>query len=211
MDLKAPFAFQSRAGQEPEEIPGERGYRSIWGQLFDSKEKQARLKSTQQFHAIKSFELRRIDFIMMCGDICRSDLKRFDERPRGEVSRCLGVRGINTKVFQMSWRDGGFALSSLEDRQYTVLTRTILDMFVSRDPAVRNLMTQMEMEERTVWNWKIEERTDDTGGLFRWDPPLPDLSFQKERRGVCDSEEKTIGEFEDTCRKERMQDISMFP
>jgi hypothetical protein len=39
---------------------------------------RSRLNITQKMHAIKTFELPRIDFRMMCGDLTQSDLRRFD-------------------------------------------------------------------------------------------------------------------------------------
>jgi hypothetical protein len=47
---------------------------------------RSRLNLTQKLHAIKTFELPRIDFRMMCGDIYQSDLREFDSWLRGQSS-----------------------------------------------------------------------------------------------------------------------------
>jgi hypothetical protein len=74
---------------------------------------QSRLNLTYRMHAIKTFELPRIDFRMMCGDITQSDLRRFDRWLRGKISGWLKTPGIVVETFLMSWRDGGFTIPSL--------------------------------------------------------------------------------------------------
>jgi hypothetical protein len=89
---------------------------------------RSRLNLTQKLHAIKTFELPRIDFRMMNGDIYQSDLREFDSWLRGQIMGWFKIPGIATEVFLMSWRDGGFTLPSLEERQYTMVIRTLLDV-----------------------------------------------------------------------------------
>jgi hypothetical protein len=45
----------------------------------------SRLNITQKMHAIKTFELPRIDFRMMCGGLTQSDLRKFDSWLRGRI------------------------------------------------------------------------------------------------------------------------------
>jgi hypothetical protein len=89
---------------------------------------RSRLNLTYRLHAIKMFELPRIDFRMMYGDITQSGLRGFDCWLRGTISRWLKTPGIVVETFLMSWRDGGFTIHSLEERQYTMLIRTMLDI-----------------------------------------------------------------------------------
>jgi hypothetical protein len=81
---------------------------------------------------------------MMCGDIYQSDLRSFDSWLRGQVMSWLKIPGIATEVFLMSWRDGGFTLPSLEERQYTMIIRTLLDMMSTTD---RELLASMRTFE----------------------------------------------------------------
>jgi hypothetical protein len=62
----------------------------------------SRLNITQKLHAIKTFELPRIDFRMMCGDITQSDLRGFDSWLRGQIASWLGTRNIVIEAFLMS-------------------------------------------------------------------------------------------------------------
>jgi hypothetical protein len=101
---------------------------------------RSRLNLTYRLHAIKTFELPRIDFRMMCGDITQSDLRDFDRWLRGQISTWLHTPGIIAETFLMSWRDGGFTIPSLEERQYTVLIRTILDMMSTSDIQLLKIM-----------------------------------------------------------------------
>jgi hypothetical protein len=63
---------------------------------------RSRLNLTYRLHAIKTFELPRIDFRMMCGDITQSDLRDFDRWLRGQISTWLHTPGIIAETFLMS-------------------------------------------------------------------------------------------------------------
>jgi hypothetical protein len=136
---------------------------------------------TQKLQAINAFELPRIDFRMMCGGVYQSDLRRFDSWMRGEIMRWLKIPGIATAVFLMGWRDGRFTLPSLEDRQYTMIIRTILDMMSTTDKELLGIMRQFEEEEAERYHSIIVERKEDLGGFLRWDGDLPDWEHTQER------------------------------
>jgi hypothetical protein len=72
---------------------------------------RSRLNITQKLHALKTFELPRIDFRMMCGDLYQADLREFNSWIRGQIMGRLKIPGIATEVFLMSWRDGGFTVN----------------------------------------------------------------------------------------------------
>jgi hypothetical protein len=126
-------------------------------------------------HAIKTFELPRIDFRMMCGDITQSDLRGFDRWLRGKISSWLRTPGIIVETFLMSWRDGGFTIPSLEERQYTMLIRTMLDMMSTVDIQLLKIMRQFEKEEAEAYNCRVVERDpnsdEEGGGFLRWYGP----------------------------------------
>jgi hypothetical protein len=44
----------------------------------------------------------------------------------------------------MNWRDGGFTLSFLEERQYTMVIRKVLDMLSTTDKELLAIMRQFE-------------------------------------------------------------------
>jgi hypothetical protein len=140
---------------------------------------RSRLNLTHRMHAIKTFELQRIDFRMMCGDITQSDLRDFDRWLRGRISGWLHTPGIIAETFLMSWRDGGFTIPSLEERQYTMLVRTMLDMMSTTDIQLLKIMKQFEKEEAAVYDCEIVERDpnskEEGGGFLRWYGNIPDL------------------------------------
>jgi hypothetical protein len=101
---------------------------------------QSKLRITQKMLALKMFVFPRIDYRMMCADLSRSHLEKWDTNIRGMVGEWFGIHGIPKELFQMSWRDGGFSFPSLRDRQNTLVIRTILAMMSSPDEITRKLM-----------------------------------------------------------------------
>jgi hypothetical protein len=136
---------------------------------------KSRLNLTQKLRAIKTFELPRIDFRMMCGDLYQSDLREFDSWLRGQVMGWLKIPGIATEVFLMSWRDGGFTLPSLEERQYTMIIRTLLDVMSTMDQELLKIMRMFEKEEAQRYGCEVVDRNKDAGGFMRWEGTLPDV------------------------------------
>jgi hypothetical protein len=47
----------------------------------------------------------------------------------------------------MSWRDGGFTLPSLRERQNTMIIRTICDITTSKDKQIREVIEYFESEQ----------------------------------------------------------------
>jgi hypothetical protein len=46
----------------------------------------------------------------------------------------------------LSWRDGGFTMPSLEDRQNTMVIRTICDIMTTKDPQLMLMLSNFEEE-----------------------------------------------------------------
>jgi hypothetical protein len=162
---------------------------------------RSKLNITQKFHAIKTFELPRIDFRMRCGDIYQSDLREFDQWLRGRINSWLNFHGMPTEIFQMSWRDGGFTPQSLEEWQDTMVIRTILDMMSTTDRDLLEIMRQFEEEEEARYGCEIVDRQNDTGGFLRWEGELPDL---RSKAGPEDEGDKDLHHL-------LREDLSIFP
>jgi hypothetical protein len=180
------FSHEERWGAE-EEIPTETSSLYLGTTIAFNKEDEAKhgkhiiesmqenilaigrshLNLTQKLHAIKTFELPRIDFRMMNGDIYQSDLRAFDSRLRGQIMGWLRIPGIATEVFLMSWRDGGFTMPSLEERQYTMVIRTLLDVMSTADVELLHIMRQFEKEEAERYGCRVIDRKEDEGGFMR--------------------------------------------
>jgi hypothetical protein len=75
---------------------------------------RSRLKIVQKMHALKTFVFPRIDYRMMCADLDKSHIDKWDSHLRGIVSEWFKVKNIPTEIFQMSWRDGGLFIPIVE-------------------------------------------------------------------------------------------------
>jgi hypothetical protein len=170
---------------------------------------RSHLNITQKLHAIKTGELPRIDFRTMCGDLYQSDLWKFDSWMRGQITGRSQIKGIATDVFQMSWRDGGFTLPSLEERQYTMVIRTFLDVISTTDLTLLGVVRQFKEEEAERYGCLIVERQHDMGGFLRWEGELPDLRTHPGRAEDHDRHQEDFGE-EDLHHLLRV-DLSIFP
>jgi hypothetical protein len=155
----------------------------------------SRLRLTQKTHAVKAFEIPRIDLRMMCADIYQSDLRKFDSWMRGKTMGWLKLHGIPREVFLMSWKDSRFTLPSLEERQQIMVIRTILDMFCSTDTELVQLMRQVDTEESEIYHCGIVERQGDLGGFLRWDSELPDLRTRLKKENITEDEVNSLSVF----------------
>jgi hypothetical protein len=137
---------------------------------------KSNLNIAQKLEGIKMMELPRIDYRMMCADLTKPDLKKFDSWLRGQIQGWLKLRGIPQGMAGMSWRDGGFTLPSLEDRQNTMVIRTICDIMTSKDPQIIQMMAIFEEEQAHKWGMEIAERLnpEDNKGFLRWTGQNPD-------------------------------------
>jgi hypothetical protein len=134
------------------------------------------LNIAQKMEGVKFMELPRIDYRMMCADLKKSYLESFDSWLRGQVQSWFHMRGIPQGMAGMSWRDGGFTLPSLQERQNTMVIRTICDIMTSKDPQIKLMMTVFEEEQARKYNMEIAERInpEDNKGFLRWTGQNPD-------------------------------------
>jgi hypothetical protein len=137
---------------------------------------KSNLNIAQKLEGVEFMELPRIDYRMMCADLNASDLEGFDRWLRGQVHGWLHMRGIPQGVPGMSWRDGGFTLPSSQERQNTMVIRTICDIMTSKDPQIRLMMSVFEEEQANKSGMEIAERVNplDDQGFLRWTGKNPD-------------------------------------
>jgi hypothetical protein len=62
---------------------------------------RSKLRITQKMHGLKMFVFPRIDYRMMCADLSRSHLERWDAHIRRLVGEWFGIHGILTALFEM--------------------------------------------------------------------------------------------------------------
>jgi hypothetical protein len=142
---------------------------------------RSKLRMTQKMHALKMFVFPRIDYRIMCVDLSKTHLEKWDSQIRGMVGDWFGIHGIPVELFQMSWRDGGFSFPSLRDRQNTLVIRTLLSMMTSPDDATRKLTKQFEVgQARNMGiNYKERELTN-TSGFLNWAPTYDQIRAQED-------------------------------
>jgi hypothetical protein len=137
---------------------------------------KSNLNIAQKMEGVKFMELPRIDYRMMCADLKQSDLDSFDVWLRGQVQSWFRMRGVPQGMAGMSWRDGGFTLPSLRDRQNTMVIRTICDIMTSKDPQMQLMMQVFEEDQAAVYKMGIADRLnpEDNKGFLRWTGQNPD-------------------------------------
>jgi hypothetical protein len=115
----------------------------------------------------------------------------------------------------MSWRDGGFTIPSLEERQYTMLIRTTLDMMSTTDIQLLKIMRQFEKEEPAVYNCTIQERDpngkNEGGGFLRWYGHIPDLRSHAPRPSGPFDQDDFYHPGETELHEVLRKDLSIFP
>jgi hypothetical protein len=133
---------------------------------------RSKLKLAQKMQALKAFVFPRIHYGMMCADLSRGHLDRWDSQLRSLVSEWFRIKNILVELFQMSWRDGGFFFPWLRDRQNTLVTRTVVDMLTSPNDVTRKLMRQFESEQAANCGieWRERGPDHDSKGFLNWRP-----------------------------------------
>jgi hypothetical protein len=77
---------------------------------------KSNLNIGQKLEGVKMMELPRIDYRMMCADLTKPDLRKFDAWLRGQIQGWLKLRGVPQGMAGMSWRDGGFTMDRRKSR-----------------------------------------------------------------------------------------------
>jgi hypothetical protein len=72
---------------------------------------KSKLNIAQKLEGVRFMELPRIDYRMMCADLRKSDLDKFDCWLRDQTQSWLHLKGIPHGLAGLSWRDGGFTVT----------------------------------------------------------------------------------------------------
>jgi hypothetical protein len=148
--------------------------------------------TVQKIDAVEIFLLPSIDFLLLNGEIGRSQLRIMDEKIRGMMNKKLKVKGPTIKCHGASWRDESLSYSNLRDRGDILTTRSFAQMTLSDDTWVRTAMRQFIKDKR-------EFRRIETG-------PNAQLLDWKEGKGAS-TETSTI--IEKTRRACKNQDMAL--
>jgi hypothetical protein len=106
------------------------------------------LFTVQKIDIVKTFLLPSIDFLLLNGEIGRSQLRVMDKKIRGMINKELKIKGLSIECHHASWRDGDLSDPSLRDRGDVLTIRSFAQMTLSDDMGVRAAMRQFIEDER---------------------------------------------------------------
>jgi hypothetical protein len=104
----------------------------------------------QKIDAIKTFILPMLDFMLLNGDVGKTQLENMDKNIRAAVDKALKVHGLPIECHHASWRDGGLSYPSLVDRRKVLLVRSFTQMTLSKDQKIHKAMRWFVEGERIL-------------------------------------------------------------
>lgn len=91
------------------------------------------LKFSQKLHALRSFAIPMMDFLLTNGQIRSTSLERADQKIRTILNEhCKGVH-LPIELFYTDWKDGGLGLASLHERQHILKLSLLATLQCSSD------------------------------------------------------------------------------
>jgi hypothetical protein len=102
----------------------------------------------QKIDAVKTFLLPMMDFMLLNGDVGKTQLEEMDKHIRAAVNRALKVKNLPIECHHASWRDGGLSYPSLVNRREVLLVRSFAQMTLSKDQKIRQATRQFAEGER---------------------------------------------------------------
>jgi hypothetical protein len=124
---------------------------------------QSSLNIAHNLEGVKFMELPGIGYRVMCADLTDADMEKFDGWLRGEIARWLRIHGVPIGTFGVSWRDGGFTIPCLQERENTMAIRTVSDIMRSADSRFKKMMDLFEREQAEVIGMRWAERKNSNG------------------------------------------------
>jgi hypothetical protein len=120
----------------------------------------------QEIDALKTFFLPMIDFMLLNGDVRRSQLTQMDQNIRAAVDRALKVDGLPIECHHASRRDGGLSYPSPVDRRRELMIRAFTHIMLSRDAKKPETIRWFAEEERELRGFDQDPNADflDWGG-----------------------------------------------
>jgi hypothetical protein len=124
------------------------------------------LSVVQKIDAIKTFVIPHFDFLMLNGEVSKVELNKLDSYIRGKINEMLRLPGLPQESHHMSWRDGGFSIPSLCDRQNVLSICSLSHMILSKDPNIQAMTHAFINNERVFRH--IPVATDNTSQFLNW-------------------------------------------
>jgi hypothetical protein len=104
--------------------------------------------TVQKINMVKPFFLQSRNFLLLNGEIGRSQVKVMDKKIRGMINKELKIKGLPIECHHASWRDGGLAYSNMGDRGDVLTIQSFAQVTLSDDMGVRPAMRQFIEDER---------------------------------------------------------------
>ncbi|GMO19738.1 MAG: hypothetical protein Ta2E_10790 [Mycoplasmoidaceae bacterium] len=123
-------------------------------------------KISQVIHAIKTYILPKLDYVMANSVMETGKLKGLDLYIRNAIHRLIGGPALSKNIYYLSWKDGGFGLKNMEER-YAVMklnntaqlflkseeTRLLADWIMREE--IKHRKIEIEEDGSYFFNWKI--------------------------------------------------------
>jgi hypothetical protein len=130
--------------------------------------KESGLKITQIIHAIKTFVLPRMDYIMMNSIVKLTSLEKIDRFIRKIINEKVGGPCLSTDLFYSSWKNGGFGLKLLTERYAACNLNNIAHFFLRGDDTRNLIKWQLHEEARVRKIEMVDDEKNENNYFFNW-------------------------------------------
>ena len=109
--------------------------------------KESPLTLAQKIHAIKTFAIPKLDYILTEGKAQLKKMKALDRKIRTVIHKHIHTT-VPKALYYTHWRDGGFSIQSLYERARMLRIKAFAAMYNSPNEKTKNLMREFVDSER---------------------------------------------------------------
>jgi hypothetical protein len=106
------------------------------------------LLTVQKIYTMGTFLLPSIDFLLLNGEVEKSQLRVIDKKIRGIIGKELKIKGLPIECHRASWRAGRLFYPSLRDRDDVLMIRSFAQMTLSHDKCIWAALRQFIEDEQ---------------------------------------------------------------
>ena len=127
---------------------------------------QSDLMIVQKIHAIKTFIIPSLDFILENGQMKLAHVNKLDQFISSQINKIIGAN-IPRAVKHASWKDGGLSIPSLREKADVGRVKALIRMITNSDPNIRLLIYSAINNERIKRNIPVASN-DEKHSFFNW-------------------------------------------
>ena len=127
---------------------------------------QSDLMIVQKIHAIKTFVIPSLDFILDNGQMKLAHINKLDQFISGQINKIVGAN-IPRAVKHASWKDGGLSIPSLREKANVGRVKALIRMITNSDMNIRLLINSAIDNERMKRNIPVVENNT-KHSFFNW-------------------------------------------